>query len=132
MIDRKRTLVGVVLVLGGLLAVCPARAAEEAVGEPAVLPAPDVPAEEIPGQGEYQKTLAEAEKAYIAAIMKARKEYIAAIRDFQMRASMTPEAAQKLEAEVKRIESLPAPRVIPEPQPEAGKEQPKTEPKKGG
>lgn len=71
--------------------------------------------DEFPGQPAYEASLARAERAYVAAVEKARQKYVADIRDLQMRASMLPEASQALDAEVKRISSLPRPVVIPEP-----------------
>ncbi|GEM_PF-4427273 len=69
----------------------------------------------FPGKPQYGQRLLEAEKAYKAAIAKARAAYVQDIKKFQMRASMMPAASQKLDAEVKRIETLPEAVVIPEP-----------------
>lgn len=93
----------------------PAPAPTGHLGAPG-LPGADTPDEEFPGQAAYKESLKRAERQYIEQVMRARKAYVRAIKDFQMRASMLPEAAQRLDAEIKRIEDLPRPRVEPEPQ----------------
>jgi len=72
---------------------------------------------EFPGRRTYSKRLEAAEAAYKAEIAKARAAYVQDIKNFQMRATMMPAASQRLDAEVKRVENLPDPIVIPEPIP---------------
>ncbi|GEM_PF-4309407 len=93
------------LVVGGLLA---AQALARQVLAPPV-------AEAFPGKGAYQTSLAQAEAQYVASVTEARKAYVEEIQSFQMRARMTQEMHQRLEAEKARVSNLLDPVVIPEP-----------------
>ena len=108
------------LLLLPLLMTCtlsPALRAEERIVEDRM--AIVAPPEEYPGLYTYRAQLMKSEKAYQEQVLKARAAYLEELKGFRARARMTQEAAKRLNTEIKRIESLPKPVVIPEPKAES-------------